>query len=217
LTFDYLTFDCYGTLIDWRRGIDASFGRLLGASPTKVLVFPLYAEYEAEEEGKYKPYFQVLKSTGKKVANHLGRSLTEDEATQFADSISSWPPFKDTAETLVELGGRGYKRVILSNIDRDILQTTIRVNHLEVDGFITAEDIGSYKPAPAHWQAFFQKYDADKNRTLHVAQSNYHDITPATNLGIATAWINRYEEKPPSTVSPTYVLNNLRSLLRILN
>jgi 2-haloacid dehalogenase len=217
LAYEYLTFDCYGTLIDWRRGIEASLGRLLGASRRNAPVFPLYAEYEAEEESSYKPYFQILKSTGKKVANHLGRSITEAEATEFAESISSWPPFKDTAETLVELGRRGSKRVILSNIDREMLKTTIRVNHLDVDGFITAEDIGSYKPAPAHWQAFFEKYSADRNKTLHVAQSIYHDITPANKLGIATAWINRYHEKPPTTISPTYVLDDLRSLLTALN
>ncbi len=216
MTFDYLTFDCYGTLIDWRRGIEASLGRLL-AAPSNAPIFPLYAQYEAEEEGSYKPYSQVLKSTGKKVAKHLGKSITEHQATEFAESIGTWPPFKDTAETLVELGKRGYKRVILSNIDRDLLKTTIHVNHFEVDGFITAEDISSYKPEPAHWKAFFKKYGADKNRTLHVAQSLYHDIIPATKLGIATAWINRYEEQPPQTVAPTYVLKDLRSLLRILN
>ncbi len=216
MTFDYLTFDCYGTLIDWRRGIEASLGRLLTA-PSNAPVFPLYAQYEAEEEGSYKPYFEVLKSTGKRVAKHLGKSITEDEATQFAESIGTWPPFKDAAETLVELGKRGYKRVILSNIDQDMLTNTIRVNHFEVDGFITAEEIGSYKPGVAHWKAFFEKFGGDRNRTLHVAQSIYHDIIPATNLGIATAWINRYKEKPPQTVSPTYVLKDFRSLLRILN
>jgi FMN phosphatase YigB (HAD superfamily) len=106
--------------------------------------------------------------------------------------------------------------VILSNIDTDTLRETIRKNELDVDGFITAEQIGSYKPGTGHWTAFFERYKIEKSKELHVAQSVFHDIIPASKLGLSTAWINRYGEPDPVGVSPTYSflgLSELNSLL----
>ncbi len=184
MKFQYLTFDCYGTLIDWKKGIEAHLGELLrknGVVPKKK-IFPIYVKFEAEE---------------------------------FAESVPYWTPFSDTTETLKELGRRGYKRVILSNVDRDLLRETILRNGLEVDGFITAEDVGSYKPAVGHWNAFLERYKASKESTLHIAQSLYHDVLPATKLGFDVAWINRYGEGNGG-LSPNYAFNDLKSLLTIL-
>ncbi len=219
MKFTHLTFDCYGTLIDWRNGIEVHLGELLrknGLAPG-VSVYPIYLKFEAEEEGRYKSYKDILTDTAIRSADHFKVSITKDEARGFAASVPSWKPFVDTLESLKEMGERGYKRVILSNIDRDLLTDTINRNRLEVDGYVTAEDVGSYKPALGHWNHFFDKFKATKNGTLHVAQSIYHDIRPASSIGIATAWINRYSDAKPSDLNPTYVAPDLRSLLKLLN
>jgi len=216
--FTHLTFDCYGTLIDWRNGIESHLGELLrknGLAPS-VNVYPIYLKLEAEEEGKYKPYKDILTDTALRAADHFRIPITREEARSFAASVPSWTPFVDTLESLRQMGERGYRRVILSNIDRDLLKRTIDQNRLEVDGYVTAEDVGSYKPALGHWNRFFEEYKASKDGTLHVAQSLYHDIRPASRIGISTAWINRYSDVKPSDVNPTYVAPDLRSLLNAL-
>ena len=179
-------------------------------------VFPVYVELEAEEEGEYKSYREVLRDTALKVGKELRVSITSDEATRFASSVPTWAPFPDTIETMKALGRRGYKRVILSNIDRDILRDTISHSGLEVDGFITAEDVGSYKPAEGHWKRFFEQYGASRSETLHVAQSIYHDIIPTNKLGITNAWINRYAQPNPQDATPSYTFSDLRSVLNFL-
>ncbi len=218
MKFTHLTFDCYGTLVDWRKGIENNLGELLRKNglPSGVSVFSLYVKLEAEEEGQYKSYREILRDTAVNVAKHLNVSIAEKEANMFAASIPLWPPFGDTTESLKELGKRGYKRVILSNIDKDILKQTILQNSLDVDGYITAEDVGSYKPSLGHWNRFFDLYKTSKETTLHVAQSIFHDIIPCTKLAISTAWINRYSEPNPPGINPTYVLGDLKSLMGLL-
>jgi len=218
MKFTHLTFDCYGTLIDWKKGIEANLGELLRKNglPLGVSVFPVYVKLEAEEEGQYKSYREVLRDAAVKVAEHLKVSIAENEAKMFAASVPSWPPFSDTVESLKELGKRGYKRVILSNIDKDLLKETILQNGLDVDGYITAEDVGSYKPSLGHWNRFFDVYRTRKETTLHIAQSVFHDIIPCSKLAISTAWINRYSEATPLGVVPTYVFGDLKSLMRLL-
>lgn len=218
MKFTHLTFDCYGTLIDWRNGIESHLGELLRKHglAQDVSVYQIYLRFEAEEEGKYKSYKDILTDTAIKSADHFKMSITKDEAREFAASVPLWKPFTDTVESLRQMGERGYKRVILSNIDRDLLRDTINQNRLEVDGYVTAEDVGSYKPALGHWNRFFDEYRTTKDGTLHVAQSVFHDIRPASNIGIATAWINRYSDEKPSGVNPTYVTPDLRSLLKVL-
>jgi len=218
MRFTHLTFDCYGTLIDWRNGIESHLGGLLrknGLSPA-VNVYPTYLKLEAEEEGKYKSYKDILSDTAIRAADYFKVSITREQARGFAASVPSWRPFADTLESLRQMGERGYKRVILSNVDRDLLRGTITQHRLEVDGFVTAEDVGSYKPALGHWNRFFDEYKATRDGTLHVAQSIYHDIRPASRIGLATAWINRYSDAKPSDVNPAYVAPDLKSFLKAL-
>jgi 2-haloacid dehalogenase len=219
MKFTHLTFDCYGTLIDWRNGIESHLGELLRRNGLAqgVSVYPIYLKFEAEEEGEYKSYKDILIDTAMSSADYFSISITKEEAREFAASVPSWKPFADTLESLREMGERGFMRVILSNIDRGLLRDTISLNRLEIDGYVTAEDVGSYKPALGHWNHFFDEYKAAKNGTLHVAQSIYHDIRAARSIGIATAWINRYSDAKPSDVNPTYVAPDLRSLLRALD
>jgi len=218
MKFTHLTFDCYGTLIDWRNGLESNLGELLRRKglPSGTSVYPTYVKFEAEQEGQYKPYKAILKDTAISVANHFHLAISENEAGHFTESIPGWKPFQDTVASLQELGKRGYKRIILSNIDRNLLEETIHRNNLAIDSYVTAEDVGSYKPAVGHWNRFFEQYKVPKNATLHVAQSLYHDIVPCGRLGVATAWINRYGEEKPAQVEPMFRSPNLTRLLSML-
>lgn len=212
------TFDCYGTLIDWRAGIERTLGRAVrsrGYAGTRA-IFSLYEEAEKSEEGRYAPYREVLASAATGAARQLGVALSAAQAAEFAESLPTWPVFPDTAGVLRELGRRGVQRFVLSNVDRDLLQETLRLHDLEVDGYVTAEDVGSYKPATDHWLRFFRDHPVDRGAVLHVAQSLFHDIVPAKGLGLRTVWVNRYREARPASVRPTYTVEDLRGLLDLV-
>lgn len=217
--FRYLTFDCYGTLIDWRTGIQRHLGAALGnvRLPRGETLLTLYVKMEAEEEEKYRSYRRVLRDTAMKIAKKLDLDMDADAAESFAASVPSWPPFEDTVKSLRKLGSLGYQRHILSNVDTDILEETIRRNDLEVDGFVTAEEVHSYKPSFGHWRRFLRKTGAKKKEVLHVAQSIFHDIRPAKELGMQAAWVNRYREALPRDVAPWMISDDLRHLASILS
>lgn len=217
MRFRYLTFDCYGTLIDWRKGIENSLEDSFGKLPIKGgKLMEYYAAAEKLEEAHYQRYSEVLRKTALKLAEELGVRGDENSAARFAASVPSWPAFPDTARALRDLGARGYRRYILSNVDADLLTETIRKNSLEVDGFVTAEEVGSYKPSHAHWVRFLEKTGATKDEVLHVAQSVFHDIVPAGRLGIQTAWVNRYREALPAGTEPLYISDSLAELASLL-
>jgi 2-haloalkanoic acid dehalogenase type II len=215
--FTYLTFDCYGTLIDWKTGIvdslEKSFGSLaIGRSE----LMGAYVEAEKKEEGEYKKYRQVLRETFERLASEMGVRAPVGASEKFAESVPDWPAFQDTTASMRKLGEMGYKRYILSNVDEDILRATMARNRFQIDGAVTAEEVGSYKPSPAHWERFFQKTGAKKSEVLHVAQSIYHDIVPTQGMGVASAWVNRYGEALPANVQPLYIVDSLESLVEIL-
>lgn len=218
-TVRFLTFDCYGTLIDWREGIETNFKKFFLEDKEQIVgldIFRRYVALEANEEEGYKAYYDVLRDTSLRLVKNLGVDPSESAAEKFAKSITHWPAFDDTAPTLKNLGRLGYKRVILSNIDRNLLAGTIRNNHLEVDDFITAQDVSSYKPAKTHWISFLRAFKVKRDELLHVANSVYHDIIPANELGLKTVWVNRYREPPPKKVRPSYVVDRLSGLFEIL-
>ena len=213
----HLTFDCYGTLIDWRAGIEREMARALGeirVSEGRLLA--AYFEAEKAQESTYKKYREVLHDTAISMSGALGVEMTDAAAREFAGSVPTWPAFLDSAKFLREMGLGGYKRYILSNVDDDLLEETIRRHGLEVDGYVTAEEVGSYKPRPGHWERFFQKTGAKKEGLLHVAQSVYHDVIPAQEMGIASAWVNRYNEQMPTATSPAFVTDSLAHLSEFL-
>ena len=215
--FRYLTFDCYGTLVDWRRGIEEALASAFGSLPMGgEEIMRRYVRAESEEESSYRRYREVLASTATRLAEEFGIDLDAGGARRFAGSVPSWPAFRDTATSLKRLGGLGYKRYVLSNVDSDLLEQTISRAGLEVDGYVTAEDVRSYKPQPGHWLRFMAKTGAKKEETLHVAQSVFHDIIPAGKLGLASAWVNRYREPRPEGIRPLYVCDDLQSLVDIL-
>ena len=202
--FDVLTFDCYGTLIDWERGLGdafASAARGAGIVLDRAAVVAAYHEIEPVIEAeRYRSYRDVLALTAQRVAERLHWQLSPGDERFVADSLPSWPPFADTNAALRRLADAGYRLAILSNVDDDLLAGTRR--HLDVDFefVVTAQQVGAYKPAPAHWEAARKRVgDA---RWLHVAQSYFHDIVPARRLGIASAWINRTRQKPSGPERP---------------
>ena len=213
----YLTFDCYGTLIDWRAGIERELVSAFGELPVAGAgLLDAYIAAEKEEEGSYKKYRQVLESTSLALAKKFGKPARVSAAEEFAASVPSWPAFPDTADTLRALGKMGYKRYILSNVDTDLLLGTIETHGLEVDGFVTAEEAGSYKPQPGHWTAFMQKTGARKDGIIHVAQSIYHDIIPTQAMGIQSVWVNRYAERLPPDAAPACIVDNMDAVTRVL-
>ena len=216
--FTHLTFDCYGTLIDWRTGIERELARMVGdVKLSGPQLLAAYVEAEKSQESTYKKYREVLRRTVTSMSGVLGVTVTKGAAQAFAGSVPRWPAFSDTAGFLREMGSRGFKRYILSNVDNDLLEETVRRHGFEVDGFVTAEEVGSYKPRPGHWERFFQKTGAKRERLLHVAQSVYHDIIPAQGMGLATAWVNRYHEPMPKAASPTFVTDSLANLAELLS
>ncbi len=214
----YLTFDCYGTLVDWRKGIETELRSAIGSIGIGGQeLLGAYVEAEKAHESSYKTYHEVLSLTALSLSGRLGVRVTDAGAEQFAASVPRWPVFPDTRKFLRDVGAKGYRRYILSNVDDDMLRGTIDRNGLEVDGFVTAEEVGSYKPDPGHWLRFMQKTGAEKGEVLHVAQSIFHDIVPTQKLGIRSAWVNRYHEPIPRGPQPQFISDNLSSLGDLLD
>ena len=211
---DVITFDCYGTLIDWERGITEAFaaeaGRA-GKSAPSAEVLAAYASIEPEvEAGAYKPYRQVLDETAVGVARRLGWP-DGDNGAYLAESLGSWPPFPDTNAALTRLRSNGVRLGILSNVDEDLLAGTRRHFNVPFDLVITAEQVRSYKPGHAHFEAARLALGPGA-RWLHAAQSYFHDVVPAKALGIPVAWINRKNEPAGAAGPPDAEFRNLTQL-----
>ena len=193
--FDTLTFDCYGTLIDWENGILAALRPVLAAhgveSVTDEQLLAAHAQHETTlEAGPYRPYREVLKGVLDGIGSTFGFSPAEAERAAFADSVGAWPPFPDTVDALKRLKTR-FRLIVLSNIDDDLFARTAERLVVPFDGVITAQQVGSYKPAHAHFLRAEAQFSLDRSRWLHVAQSRYHDIAPANALGIVSCWVDR--------------------------
>lgn len=191
--YDVITFDCYGTLIDWERGIADAFAAELAASGTRLDVGTLlatYLEVEPVVEGEaFRSYRDVLTETARRIAARLGWKLPEARAGFLAESLPVWPPFADTNPALERLTMAGHRLGILSNVDDDLLAATRRHLAVSFELVVTAQQVRSYKPAHGHFLTARQRVGGE--RWLHAAQSYFHDITPARALGIPFAWINR--------------------------
>jgi 2-haloalkanoic acid dehalogenase type II len=198
--FSTLTFDCYGTLIDWESGIWEALQPLLRRSETTDLPRALALEVFAQSESQHEtaeprlPYPEILALAHRDLAKHLHLETDPELDRRFGESVPSWPAFPDSSAALDELGAR-YRLVILSNIDRAGFAASRRQLDTEFDAVYTAEDIGSYKPDPHNFDYMLQHLASDfgvgPDEVLHVAQSLYHDHVPAQSLGLATAWIDR--------------------------
>jgi 2-haloacid dehalogenase len=189
----WATFDCYGTLIDWMDGIRSVLADLFPSRDTDELLHR-YHEIEPGLQHGAAPYRQVLTDGLVLLAEREHLALEEDDRTDLSDSLPSWPPFPEVPDALHEARRRGWKLGILSNTDPDYLDASFESIGVEPDLKIAASEIGSYKPARAHWDVFFERTGADRSRHVHVAASLFHDIAPAADLGLTTVWINRQLE-----------------------
>ena len=204
--FDVLTFDCYGTLIDWERGIAEAFSaaaRLDDVTLERAAVLRAYHELEPRIQAeRYRRYRDVLGLAARAVADRLGWKLAPGREAFLPESLPSWPPFPDTNEALGRLRDAGHRLVILSNVDDDLLAGTRRHLAVEFDFVVTAQQVGSYKPAPGHFTAARERIGATP--WAHVAQSYFHDVQPARALGIPSVWINRKGERPLDDRGPDH-------------
>jgi 2-haloalkanoic acid dehalogenase type II len=202
--FDVVTFDCYGTLIDWEHGIRSAFAAeaaKLGRPLDTAAAVRLYVESEAAVEAEgYRSYREVLAESARRVAARLGWPLPAERAGFLAESLPAWPQFPDTNAALRRLTAAGYRLGILSNVDEDLLAWSRRhlTAHFEI--IVTAEAVRAYKPAPAHFEAAARLIG--EAPWLHAAQSYYHDVVPGRALGRPVAWINRKREAPAGSARP---------------
>ena len=190
----WATFDCYGTLIDWEEGIGDSLMSLWPDAARDALV-ERYHEIEprVQLQGAL-PYREVMRQAVVLLAADEGLPLAEEDEYRMAEQLPSWRAFPEVPGALAELRGRGFNLAILSNTDPDLLDASLERIGVPVDARITAADAGSYKPAPGHWERFFAETAADRERHVHVAASLYHDIEPASKLGLKAVWVNRLQE-----------------------
>jgi 2-haloalkanoic acid dehalogenase type II len=196
--FDIVTFDCYGTLIDWRTGIIGAFSRIArmaGRTVDPEDILREYARFELQMERQaYRPYREVLREASALATAQLAITIPPLESSFLPDSLPDWLPFDDTNAALERLRAAGLGLGILSNVDDDLLAQTRKHFTVDFDLVITAEEVRSYKPREAHFLAARQRIGAA--RWLHAGQSYFHDMMPTKKLGIPNAWINRLAEEP---------------------
>lgn len=212
--YEIITFDCYGTLIDWESGIAGAFLQAAAdddVTLTRDAVLRAYAdvEHRVQAEG-YRTYREILRDTATRVAKVLGWPITSERASFLADSLPSWQPFADTNPALERLVAAGCKLGILSNIDDDLLAATRKHFTVDFDLVITAQQVRSYKPGYAHFLTARDRIG--KTPWLHAAESNFHDIVPTNALGIDNAWINRQRQEPLPGGTPTLLFDDLTGL-----
>jgi 2-haloalkanoic acid dehalogenase type II len=197
--YDVITFDCYGTLIDWEAGIRGAFAQLAEQSGAPIDVGAALAAYHAIEPevqaAQYRSYREVLAETARRAAAQLGWPMDDHTAARFASTLPEWPPFPDTNPALERLSAAGYRLGILSNVDDDLLEGTLQQIGATFAVIITAQQVGSYKPAHGHFLTARERIGG--LRWLHAAQSHFHDITPASELGLPAVWVNRKREALP--------------------
>lgn len=211
----WATWDCYGTLIDWNEGIGTVLGRVFGESE-RARLLDRYHEVEPEVQAeRYRIYREVLDLVLARLAAEEGRELSDDERTAMSESLKDWPAFPEVPDKLHKLVDRGWNLVILSNCDRDLLAQSLPRLEAPFERVIVAEDVRSYKPAHGHWDAFFSQTNAPRDRYVHVAQSQFHDIVVADELGLPSVWVNRLGET--AQARPTREVPDLNTLPDVLD
>jgi 2-haloacid dehalogenase len=207
----WATFDCYGTLIDWNGGVRAELEHLWPYADGDALLARYHRiepEIQAAQPGL--SYHEVLAQTLERIAHDAELPLEPADRGALGASLPSWRAFPEVAAALEEARARGWKLAVLSNTDRDFLEASKHTIGVPFELDIVAGEIGSYKPAHAHWERFFAESGAPRGGHAHVAASLFHDIGPANELGLRSIWINRLEERPGP--QPTRELTDLSGL-----
>ena len=207
--FEALTFDCYGTLIDWETGILAGLRPVLaatGVDPSDDEVLEIYARAEAAAEaGPYRRYRDVLAECLREVGEAYGVAVPDADAAAFGGSVGSWPAFTDSTDALRQLRTQ-FRLGIITNCDDDLFAASNARLGVSFDWVVTAQSVGSYKPDPRNFDSAFEAIGLPRERILHVAQSLFHDHVPAKTLGLSTAWIDRRHDRPGSGATPRAVV-----------
>jgi 2-haloacid dehalogenase len=192
--FEFLTFDCYGTLINWEEGILRCLHRILAdhnKDRDDATILQLYGDFEASaEQGEYRRYREVLRSVVQRFGEKFGFAPTENEVSSLADSLPNWKPWPDTVGALRELH-RQFRLAIISNVDDDLFAGTRPQLEVSFDQVVTAEQAQAYKPSLKIFELALSRIGVPADRVLHIGQSVYHDVIPAQSLGLATVWVNR--------------------------
>lgn len=191
--FEYLTFDCYGTLINWEQGILGALQPILQSHAVVLsddAVLAIYGEIEPPLQHPYQRYREVLSQVVHEFGRKTGFEATQAEMDSLPNSLSHWQPYLDTVDALRRLREK-YKLVILSNVDDDLFAESAKLLQVKFDAVVTAEQVKSYKPDRAHWVEMLHRCSTTPDRVLHIGQSLYHDVIPASGMGFKTVWVHR--------------------------
>jgi 2-haloacid dehalogenase len=192
--FETLTFDCYGTLIDWESGILSALHRILSAHGKTIddaTLLKLYGDFEQlSQEGEFHPYKEVLQSVVRRFGVELGFTPSDEEGRSLPESLATWKPWPDTVSALQRLKSR-FRVAIISNVDDDLFAATRPQLQVEFDEVITAQQARAYKPSLKIFELAFSRLGTPRNRILHIGQSIFHDVIPAQELSLSTVWVNR--------------------------
>jgi 2-haloacid dehalogenase/putative hydrolase of the HAD superfamily len=215
----FVTFDVYGTLIDWETGIYEAFSKEAARDDVEIdrsVLIPLFHEISREiEGGSYELYAEVLRRTAIDIAERIGWALEPSRSGFLPDSVPRWPLFKETNSVLAKLA-KQYKLGLLSNIDDKLLGQTRRHIPIDFDLVVTAQQVRSYKPEPAHFTECARRIGG-KRGWVHVASSYYHDVVPCVKMRVPVIWVNRKKETlEPSQKKPTAEVPNLREAAKLL-
>src|SRR5467141_28539 len=215
----FVTFDAYGTLIDWETGIYEAFAAEAqrdGIEIDRGVLIALFHEISRDiEGGSYELYAEVLRRTAIEVADRIGWRLEPSRSGFLPDSVQRWKPFRETNPQLAKLAKK-YKLGLLSNIDDKLLGQTRRHIPIDFDLVVTAQQVRSYKPEPAHFTEAARRMGG-KRGWVHVASSHYHDVAPCIKQRVPVIWVNRAKEKlEPSQKKPTAEVPNLREAAKLL-
>ena len=224
--YDVLSFDCYGTLIDWEGGIAAALRPVLAArnvdlSDAEILKLYADAEPRAQQEGGFVAYREVLRRVMREIANALGFEPSPSDVDCLADSIKDWMPFPDTVGALRAMKRR-FKLAIISNVDDSLFADSAKRLEVDFDWIITSQQVGSYKPSRANFEFAIERMAVSPERLLHIAQSVYHDIVPAKAMGLTAVWVNRRSGKGdggatmPANARPDLEVPDLKSLVTMM-
>jgi 2-haloacid dehalogenase len=221
-TFRVMSFDCYGTLIDWESGILGALRPLLAQHNVRHsdgYILDLYGRLERQIQGErpFANYRMVLRKVVQALADKLGFDATLSEKDALSESLRGWKPFPDSVSALAEFKKR-FKLAVISNVDRDLFDRSARLLQTRFDWVITSEEVGDYKPSKANFRYALRTIGVLPTQLLHVAQSLYHDVAPAKELGLATVWVNRQSggTTPRVAVFPDLEVPDLKSLTRLV-
>lgn len=223
-SYECLSFDCYGTLIDWETGLLEALRPILAHHEVKVENHRLLESYGQAEAAiqsqEYRSYREVLRGVLVRLGGQFGFAPTISEQHEFSDSVKDWPPFSDSTEALRRLQAK-YRLIVLSNIDDDLFQASADRLQVRFEHVFTAQQIEAYKPSRKNFEYLLDHAEVARGKLLHVAQSLFHDIAPAKALGLATVWVNRRAGKEgfgatvPAEAEPDLEVPDLKTLARM--